>query len=157
VKQMRPLEPAPRGDAQLRENPIPRDVLTRARRIERHRCVAADLSLEALTVLTDPNALPDLGYSEQPMFAYVMVEKARGGATVFTHLDQRLARLNTAGFFVELNPGFSFSRLEVKNQILSTTLSDGRLSSAAARCQVSVEYAEPREMLRSFLEAAPPH
>ncbi len=83
IKQARPLEPSPHVSAELRAAPIPHDVLSRARRIETRRCTAAGLELSALSVFTNPDALPDLGYSQRPLLAGLGVDgRQRAAARV---------------------------------------------------------------------------
>ena len=154
VKQMRPLEPSPRVGAELRAAPIPHDVLARARRIESRHCAGQGLELDALSVLTDANALPDLGYSEQPLLAGLGVSAPKQPARVFTHLELKRATLGADRLVVELLPGFAFSRIEVAGGAATLVRADGSRQTAAVQCETRLEHAEPREMLRSFLAQA---
>jgi hypothetical protein len=151
VKQMRPLEPSPRVSAELRASPIPHDVLSRARRIESELCRGEGVELSALEVLTDPDALPDLGYSRTPLLAGLGVTFRQVVPRVFTHLEQRSAQVWPDGWVVELKPGFTFARVEVHAGIATLTPVKGKPERVPVRCESQLAYAEPRELLRSFL------
>jgi hypothetical protein len=154
IKQARPLEPSPHVSAALRAAPIPHDVLSRSRRIETKRCMGAGLELSALSVFTNPDALPDLGYSQRPLLAGLAVTVAKVPPRVFTHLEQRSAQVSTAGFTVELLPGFAFTRIEVSGGVAVLTQPDGVQKRHPVECTNLLDYAEPRELLRSFLNSA---
>jgi Pyruvate phosphate dikinase, AMP/ATP-binding domain len=154
VKQARPLEPSPHVSAELRAAPIPHDVLSRARRIETKLCRGAGLELSALAVFTNPDAAPDLGYSKAPLLAGLGVTLVGVPPRVFTHLEQRAARVSDDGLAVELLPGFAFSRVEVKAGVAAFSLANGSVRRVPVQCETRLDYAEPRELLRSFLSAA---
>jgi hypothetical protein len=151
IKQARPLEPSPHVSAALRAAPIPHDVLSRSRRIETKRCTGAGLELSALSVFTNPDALPDLGYSRRPLLAGLGVTVANVPPRVFTHLEQRSAEVSAAGLRVELSPGFAFTRIEVSGGVAVLTQPNGVQKRQPVECTSLLEYAEPRELLRSFL------
>jgi hypothetical protein len=155
VKQMRPLEASPHVGPELRASPIPRDVLARARRIEWQLCRGAELELSALRVFTDPDALPDLGYSRTPLLAALGVARGAQPARVFTHLEQRSTRVADEGMTVELLPGLSLSRVQVASGVATLGFADGKLQRVPVKCEIRLDYAEPRELLRSFLDAPP--
>src|SRR5690606_26712103 len=75
IKQARTLE---RGTlhlpADVRSLPFPRDVLARARLVERLVCTADAVSFTIGDAYTDPLAEPDLGYVEEPFTAFVTVD-----------------------------------------------------------------------------------
>jgi hypothetical protein len=152
VKQMRPLEPSPHVSAELRAAPIPHDVLSRARRIETRLCHGAGLELSALSVLTDPDVAPDLGYAEQPLLAGLGITFTGVAPRVFTHLEQRSAKISADGLAVELSPGFAFSRVELQAGTATLTFPDQSRKSVPVQCEGRLDYAQPRELLRSFLE-----
>jgi hypothetical protein len=154
VKQMRPLEPSPRVSQALRAAPIPHDVLARARRIETRHCVGQGLVLDALSVLTEPSAWPDLGYSVEPLLAGLAVTAPKTAPRVFTHLELESASLAPTGFAVELRPGFAFTRLGVAQSSATLVRADGSHQSVPVQCETLLEHAEPRELLRSYLGAA---
>jgi hypothetical protein len=151
IKQARPLEPSPHVSPALRAAPIPHDVLSRARRIETKRCTGPSLEISALSVFTDPDALPDLGYSQRPLLAGLGVTFANVPPRVFTHLEQRSAQVSAAGLAVELLPGFAFARVEVAGGVAVLTQSNGVQQRRSVECTDFLDYAEPRELLRSFL------
>jgi hypothetical protein len=160
VKQMRPLEPSPRVDAPLRSAPIPHDVLARARRIERRRCSSDRVELSFLSVLTDPHAEPDLGYARTPLLAELTLDtdpKSERGARTFTHLE--LAALkwvaeNSLDVDLRGHPGAT--RLELRDSELVVFGADAVPFRVTLSCSTNVEYAEPTELLRSYLLAPKP-
>ncbi len=76
LKQARPLEPGLRHGfaAKVRQLPVPRDLLSRSRRVERRSCSADGLRFSLTEVLTDPAAKPDLGHAEVPFVAWIRIE-----------------------------------------------------------------------------------
>ncbi len=158
VKQMRPLEPSPHVAAELRAAPIPHDVLSRARRIETRICRGAGLELSALSVSTNPDVAPDLGYAEQPLLAGLGVRFEGATPRVYTHLEQRAARVDGAALTVELAEGLPLSSVNVADGVATLRFPRRQALSVAVGCETRVEYAEPRELLRSFLAlpVAPP-
>ncbi len=68
VKQARSLDPGLRGVPQsLLDQPIPRDVLSRARLVERVDCPTGDgATVITIEVFTDPLRLPDMGFGVDP-------------------------------------------------------------------------------------------
>jgi hypothetical protein len=152
VKQMRPLEPSPRVGAALRAAPIPHDVLARARRIESRLCRGAGLTLDVLSVLTDPNALPDVGYAQAPLIAGLGVTLEGRPARVFTHLEISGSRFENAGLDVQLAAGLPLTRVEQRGTTAKVTRPDGATLGGEVQCETRLDYAEPRELLRSFLK-----
>ena len=153
VKQARPLEPSPHVTAELRAAPIPHDVLSRARRIETQLCHGTGLELSALSVFTNPDAAPDLGYSKLPLLAGLGITLVGVPPRVFTHLEQRAAQASVGGVSVELLPGLAFKRVEVKGGVATLTLPNGTARQVPVQCETRLDYAEPRELLRSFLDS----
>jgi len=79
VKQARSLEPSAAGlPDDVQALPVPRDVLARAAAVEAWSCPGA----EAVVVYTNPRLRPDLGHSEVPFAAELVVD-----GVVSTHLD----------------------------------------------------------------------
>jgi len=151
IKQARPLEPSPHVSAELRAAPIPHDVLSRARRIETKLCRGDGLELSALRVFTNPDAAPDLGYSQTPLLAGLGVTFGKVPPRVFTHLEQRSVRASGDGFAVELLPGFAFTGVLLAEGVATLTLANGSKKQVATQCETRLDYAEPRELLRSFV------
>ncbi len=90
VKQARSLEPAiPAGGEPLAQQPIPRDLLTRAARVDRWQCQGGRARVDVLEVILDPLAdLGDVELSAQPFVARVRIdghEPVRDAD--LTHLD----------------------------------------------------------------------
>ncbi|HYP91194.1 MAG TPA: hypothetical protein VEQ59_23675, partial [Polyangiaceae bacterium] len=151
IKQMRPLEPSPHVSAELRASPIPHDVLARARRIETMSCRGAGLELTALEVFTNSDVAPDLGYAQVPLLAGLGVRADGLPPRVFTHLEQRSASVTPGALAVELAAGSALSSVDVRNGIATLRLPNGKGRVVAVRCENQLDYAEPRELLRSFL------
>lgn len=82
LKQVRSLEPGLRDvPASVIDLPLPRDVLRRARRIEKKTCDAALFRAVVVEALTDPAIAPDLGHATLPFTASVSVQfKAASGS-----------------------------------------------------------------------------
>jgi len=154
VKQMRPLEPSPHVSAELRAAPIPHDVLSRARRIATLSCQGGGLSLTALEVFTNPDVAPDVGYAERPLLAGLGVRLSGMAPRVFTHLEQQSASVDSDSLSVELIGGLPLSSVVVRNGAATVTRPNGERQNLDVRCEKRVDYAEPRELLRSFLAEA---
>lgn len=151
VKQARPLEPSPHVSADLRAAPIPHDVLSRARRIELRLCRGNGLEISALSVLTNKDALPDLGYSEQPLLTGLGVTFGQVAPRVYTHLELTSGKVNASAIDARLAAGLPFSRVEVASGVAHLTESSGRRRDVPVTCSDELRFAEPRELLRSFL------
>lgn len=154
VKQMRPLEPSPHVDRELRDAPIPRDVLARARRIETRSCRGRGLELTWLSVFTNAEVAPDLGYSARPLVAGLGVRQDGISPRVFTHLEQRSTSAEGDSLQVELEPGLSFAHVEVRDGAATLSFPSGKRQRLAVDCEAQLAYAEPQELLRSFLAHA---
>jgi hypothetical protein len=152
VKQMRPLEPSPRVSAALRAAPIPYDVLARARRIESRHCGGADLELDVLSVLTDPAASPDVGHAHRPLIAGLGVTLGGGQPRVFTHLELASARLENGELDAQLAAGLPLIHVKLRGNTAEVLSQGGGRLGREVQCETRLEYAEPRELLRSFLE-----
>jgi hypothetical protein len=152
MKQMRPLEPSPRVGAALRAAPIPHDVLARARRIESRHCRGAGLELDVLSVLTDPTAVPDVGYAQRPLIAGLGVTLRGGQPRVFTHLEITRVSLENGELDVQLGAGLPLTRVRQRGNTAEVTSRDGAQLGREVQCETRLDYAEPRELLRSFLE-----
>ena len=70
IKQVRTLEPSlSRVPEEVRARPFPRDLLARARRVERITCDSAAFTLITYEAYTDATLAPDQGYAEAPFNA----------------------------------------------------------------------------------------
>ncbi|MFV8754707.1 PEP/pyruvate-binding domain-containing protein [Nannocystaceae bacterium ST9] len=75
VKQARSLEPGvPAGGESLVQQPIPRDLLTRATRVDRWQCQAGRARVDVLEVVVDPLAHLDAELSNQPFVARLRLD-----------------------------------------------------------------------------------
>lgn len=153
VKQARPLEPSPRVSAELRAAPVPHDVLARARRIEVCECRGAGIELSALGVLTGSDALPDLGYAERPLLASLRVTFGQAAPRTYTHLDLHGARVSPGELRARFAPGSPLVELVVEGGIAHLTEAGGRRTEVPVTCSDELRFAEPRELLRSFVKA----
>jgi hypothetical protein len=131
-------------------------VLSRARRIESKLCRGPGLELSLLSVLTNPDVAPDLGYSERPLLAGLGVTRSGAAPRVFTHLEQRSALFHGDDVAVELASGLGLSRVELRSGTATLTVADGKNQTVPVTCETRLDYAEPRELLRSFLGQSPP-
>jgi Pyruvate phosphate dikinase, AMP/ATP-binding domain len=167
LRQVRSIEPGSRRvpDA-VRALPLPRDVLGRARRVERHACESAEVRLEVLTANTDPLLAPDLGHSVTPFTAAAeltfktaapVLGRAAGETVAFTHLEFAQVQRPAAGALTLLlgaaattSARFSHVRLAADG---SLHVGDGAsgLDVTGLVCQSALLYSTPQEYLRSLL------
>lgn len=74
LKQARSLDPGiPAGADALVDQPIPRDILSRATAVQRRSCRSARARLDVLEVHTDPMATPNFGHDGAPFLARLAV------------------------------------------------------------------------------------
>ena len=92
--------------------------------------------------------------SRRPLLAGLGVTFANVEPRVFTHLEQRSATVSEDGLAVELLPGFAFAKVVVAGGVATLTLPSGEQKRQPVRCENVLDFAEPRELLRSFLETA---
>jgi hypothetical protein len=158
LKQMRPLEPSPRVEAELRRASIPRDVLSRATRIVRHDCRSPELELSYRTVFTNTALAPDLGYSRVPFVSNLTFTRSPLGAgkpQALSHLDFDVIRQDGGALALSFQPQSGYRALELSaGEKLAITLASGKRVTHDLHCEESLEYAEPSELLRSFLANA---
>ena len=109
------------------------------------------MQLSALRVFTNPDAAPDVGYAREPLLAGLGVTFDKVPPRVFTHLEQRTVRNAGENFSVQLAPGLAFKAVQVADGIARLTLASGATKRVPVRCETRLDYAEPRELLRSFL------
>ncbi|MBN2360925.1 MAG: hypothetical protein JXR83_15825, partial [Deltaproteobacteria bacterium] len=172
-KQVRSLEPGlGRIPASLVNQPVPRDVLGRSRRIDRRVCVNSDFYLLTLDVYTDPNRAPDLGYGEKPFEAYVSFSfideiPALGIATGYrtwvlhTGFDAVDHPAMTPGrwdlqvrFTPEAAAGAGFDGVAVTTEGGWTlTRGEEQASGGGTICSVTVLHASPEDYLIGLIES----
>jgi hypothetical protein len=168
IKQVRSLDPGvPAGAEHLLEQPLPRDLLLFADRIEKRSCRGPHTHVDLLELWTDPMATPALGYARAPFLARVRLQAhgLEGGLRQFdldyldfasvTHPNMELG----APWSVELalNPkaanaeGVGLDRLEARDGQLRVLFGGKLLSEEPAPCGVEVLYASPDGFLRSLI------
>ncbi len=110
IKQARTLEPGLRDFPRaVRELPIPRDILMRARLVQRVVCPTAGAGTATeIAVLTDPLLGPEMGYSLEPFVVVEVAGAARPGVecsreTLYSTPDQYLFDLLQAGELLNLS------------------------------------------------------
>ena len=165
LKQARSLDPGvPPGARELVPEPIPRELLDHASRIERRRCSGARTTLELLEVWTDPMQ-PELGYASEPFLARVRLEhqeveqlRALPARLELDHLalappsHPGLATGSPWALQVETLASTPLHGLEQRGGLLRIDLDDGSSFEEAAPCELELLYAAPEVFLRSLLE-----
>lgn len=75
VKQARSLDPSLAAHSEeVQALPFPRDVLARARTVERLTCEAEAITVTAWQLTTNPTVAPDAGYSSEPLVGQLLVD-----------------------------------------------------------------------------------
>ncbi|HWA74083.1 MAG TPA: PEP/pyruvate-binding domain-containing protein [Polyangiaceae bacterium] len=155
LKQMRPLEPSPRVEAELRRAPVPRDLLSRATRIVRHECRSPELALHYREVFTNPALAPDLGYATVPFVSDLALTRSAGNPgklEAFSHLDFDVLRQDGARLVLSFQAKSGYRALELSGDAkVSVALINGKRLASDVVCEAILEYAEPTELLRSYL------
>lgn len=155
VKQARSLEPGVAGmSGELDAVSVPRDVLARADRIERHRCWSERMGLSVYTVYTDPLAVPPMGYDEQGLVASLRLVAIQdvpelglsaGQVLVRTHLDVLDATFGTFTVDVDLVDGSV-----VGGPSLTVDLAEGTVSEDST-CLGETLWSSPDAFLEGLL------
>lgn len=163
LKQTRSLEPGLRGlSSEVGALPIPRDVLSRSRRVERRVCASTGFSAEVVEVTTDPLMAPDLGYSVSAFTASISIRFTKG-VTELGIADNELVHTTHRGLLQAVHgPAgmpWSIDATWTGNAHFSrSTFSDGRYSfdtysGTDLHCTVTVLRSTPSELLLSYLTA----
>ena len=159
LKQTRSLDPGIRGlSAAVAALPIPKDVMARARRIDRRTCRAADFTAVVVEALTDPLASPDLGHSVDAFTASVQLTFARdpGGLGVSAGevltVDHRSMQASHPG----APAAWQLTSTWTGQKLSHVELGSGRWALDGAEgtslsCTVEPLYATPREYLLALL------
>ncbi|HEY5959155.1 MAG TPA: PEP/pyruvate-binding domain-containing protein, partial [Polyangiaceae bacterium] len=162
LKQARSLEPEPRGMLRsLLKEPVARDLLTRARRVERFECQSPLVSLALLSLFTDVKSTPDMGYRERPFTAWVRVE-VTGQTPVqwlnreFSRLERPKARGQGAQSFVgELSESAmnrtGWRSVQLDADQLSLVAMDGRVIDARMHCSKEVLFTSAEDYLLDLI------
>ncbi|MDP2274308.1 MAG: PEP/pyruvate-binding domain-containing protein [Archangium sp.] len=159
LKQARPLEPGLRGlSAEVLATPIPRDLLRRARRVERRTCEASTFRATVIEALANPAAAPDLGYATTPFTASLSVEfksavpalnVVQGEVVSADHLSLSGVE-HTASWSLSANLTGKLTRVELKEGQF-VLVGAGRSEGTDLRCTIQVLHSTPAEFLLSLL------
>jgi hypothetical protein len=168
IKQARSLDPGvPAGAESLLQQPLPRDLLLFADRIERRSCRGTHTRMDLLELWTDPMATPALGFASTPFLARVRLQAQgiEGGLREFDldHLEwAAVAHPNMelgAPWAFELllddsvttAVGVGLDQLEWRGGLLRVSSGGKLLSEEPAPCATEVLYASPDGFLRSLI------
>ncbi|MFZ5439577.1 MAG: hypothetical protein ACOZQL_06195 [Myxococcota bacterium] len=161
LKQTRSLDPGIRAlPASVAALPLPKDVLARARRVERRTCAAPAFTAVVVEALTNPVASPDLGYSVDAFTADVkltfsqdvpalgvtqgeVVEADHLGLISATH-PEAPARWSLVSTWAA---GKKVSRVELREGRFALDAFEG----SELRCTTEVLWATPAEFLLGLL------
>lgn len=171
IKQVRSLDPGPpAGLGRLLEQPVPRDLLLFADRIEKRSCRGRRVSLELLEVWTDPGASPPLGHAVLPFLARVRVQAQGldGGPRQFDLDHLVFERVGRAGMqqggpwaldllltpSVASSTAVAIDRIESGAGLLRLSRGGRVLGEEPAPCTTEVLFASPDEFLRALLGPA---
>jgi len=178
LKQARPLEPWSRGlGGELLELAVPRDLIRRARRIERVTCAlplpeelgGGEAHISAHQLYTNPLMRPDLGYEERPFTIDVRAEgwpaQAEGEAWYVTHEEVSFTTSEVGGAWaLRVIPRYEPAGPSPLAYLSISTRQDGGVEvswinagdsitwSAEGACEREPLFAEPSEFLRGLLE-----
>ena len=113
-----------------------------------------------LSVFTDPHAEPDLGYARTPLLAELSLDtdpKSERGSRTFTHVELAAPEwVAENSLDVDLRGHPAATRIELRDSELVVFGADGAPFRVTLSCSTNVEYAEPTELLRSYLFAPKP-
>lgn len=164
-KQARPLEPGASAPDDVRSQPIPVDLLARARSVVRERCVAADVTVTGTRVRTDTGMSPDMGHATRPFVSFVVVEATAAIAALGWSSGTRRSAIHTAysdvvssadAFDVTIAPdrrdliGFDGVSLDVAAG--HVTVARGAVISRAATCTATTLFASPAAFLEALID-----
>jgi len=174
LKQVRSLDPGllsvPAG---LLARPFPKDVLARARRIDRHVCRNSTFLIDAWEAWTDPGRAPDLGHSEEAFLAGFSLRFGSGGEGLpygpGDTFDVDHTQLRAVSHPATEGGGWAVRTTLAPEAAASIGLSSievsadgpwalagpaGEASGDVLACDSVVVHATPSEYLRELLEAA---
>ncbi|MDP1823695.1 MAG: PEP/pyruvate-binding domain-containing protein [Archangium sp.] len=164
LKQARPLEPGLRGlSAEVLALPLPRDLLRRARRVERRICESPSFTATLVELLTNPAATPDLGHASEPFTASLSV-RFKAAVPELNVAQDEVVEVDHLGLssvqHLELPARWSFAgSLPAGGKLTAVQLRESRfvLTGAATvegselQCTVQVLHSTPAEFLLSLL------
>jgi hypothetical protein len=162
-KQARALEPAAvRVPQAVAQQPFPRDVLARARRIERRACTGANLTLSVVEATTDDALFPDMGFSQQPFTSFVVIDETSGARrsavhTTFSAVDHPVVDSGrwslSLAITEERRAALRLSQIAVDDAGHVTVHDDaGGVVEDDATCERTLLYAAPADFLQSLLD-----
>jgi hypothetical protein len=166
IKQVRSLDPGlPRGLDSLVGEPVPRDLLLHADRVEKRVCRGRRGAVELLEIWTDPGATPPLGYARVPFLARVRVhaQGLEGGPRQLDLHHLSFASVGRGGMAsggpwtldLALDDSTAaevgLDRIESQAGLLRLGRGGRVLAEDPAPCTTSVLFASPDEFLRSLL------
>ncbi len=165
LKQVRTLEPASRVRLDGVERwPVPREVIARARRVERERCEAdvgaGRVFVERLRVYTDRVMPPDVGYAERAMDVEVTfgLHGARASGIGNTdelrleHWQIRTEASERATVLTAVDPVHAgFDRLTLDASRTLTFERALRRASGVATCRTELLFSTPSDYLATIL------
>jgi hypothetical protein len=165
LKQTRTIEPGLRGlPMEVAALPIPKDILTRSRRVERRTCESSKVTAVVIEALTDKLANPDVGYSVVPFTASVKLtfKQAIPELNVMpidvidvNHINITSTAHPEANLGWQLTTNFSASaqvnQIQLKEGLIKLTSQSGMFSANDVRCTVEVLRSTSVELLLSFL------
>jgi len=159
LKQSRTLEPAPPSLPAAATWPVPRDILSRARRVNAQTCTgAADpgVIVRVLRVTTDASLSPDVGHATTPFEASVTVSTTAalpalgwtaGQTATIDHTGFTLARGDARRVFVVAAPGTGPDRVELADDG-TVTLGRGAMTwTGSTTCREESLFASPSDYL----------
>ena len=170
IKQARTLEPSLlRVPTAVRNMPIPRDLLARARRVEQRTCDAGALRASVTEVFSDKLKPPDLGFDVAPFSAFVVVDFVNDVPELAATAGQRRSAVHTA--YAASHPGMAeggpwafdvdvdddreatlgLSRVSYAGDTLTVTLGAGSFANTAT-CTTTMVFSSPEEFLAAILE-----
>jgi hypothetical protein len=165
-KQARTLEPGVTVPADVDSLPVPRDVMARAKRIERYRCVSDDVTAFATVVITDDDKTPNMHYGERPFVSFAVVEARRDVPSLGMVTGNRRSVIHTAFVVddaavgvvdVSVAPerqgalGLAAVAIDVDENTLAVETPTGALQTTAT-CDAEDLYAAPAAFLEGLLD-----
>ena len=152
IKQMRPLEPSPHVSAELRRRAHPRDVLSRARRIETLVVSGNGHRAHGAPRADQPRRRAGCGLRTAAAAGRPGVKLDGMPPRVFTHLGAALGEAARRHVGSRPQSGFALSRVDVRNATATLDFPDGRCGGCGCTARASY-YAEPREYSELFAAA----
>ncbi|NVB40631.1 hypothetical protein G6O69_22525 [Pseudenhygromyxa sp. WMMC2535] len=170
IKQVRSLDPGlPAGSERLLDQPLPRDLLAHADRVEQRKCQSGRAFVQVVELFTDPMAAHDLGHAKEPFLARIGVraEGLPGGSRHFDLDHQEFiavshGRLDQGmpwSLRVDLEPtvvpavGIGVDRIELEAGLLRLFLDGHLILEEPAPCTLELMLSTPQVYLRSLLPA----